>query len=285
MSRPDIGPWVNPETVDERPWETQSGIVKFFEFAVPKEGMSPRAFHIYWQKHHSPNAMNVTVFAQFMRKYNSSHRYPGTIEGIPARYKQGGPLEGAAEVWLNSVHQIGEWLGMPEYANLIQPDEPRFLSENGEIEFIIAKEERLYETDPDMHENLLTKVYLLMRRDQKLERNAFHALASAHGRDLLKCASLVRHLRKFVVSHKLLDPLPMEGFEASDIDAVFELWFDDIAAAQRFFAEPDYDALIVPREAGIFDEQASRAIVAKMRVVHDEFSFQPSTTQPMPFSW
>jgi hypothetical protein len=92
-------------------------------------------------------------------------------------------------------------------------------------------------------------------------------------------------LRKFVVSHKLLDPLPMEGFEASDIDAVFELWFDDIAAAQRFFAEPDYDALIVPREAGIFDEQASRAIVAKMRVVHDEFSFQPSTTQPMPFSW
>lgn len=285
MSNPDIGPWVNPEVQEKAPWKTQSGIVKFFEFVVPIKGMSERAFHIYWQKHHSPNVMNITVFAQFMRKYNSSHRYLAPVQGVPARYKVGGPLIGAAEVWLNSVQQVGEWLGLPEYENLIAPDEPRFLSEDGEIEFIIAKEERLFETDPDMPENGLTKVYLLTRRKSGSDRDSFHQAASDLGRHLISKPNLSRHLKKFVISHKLIDPLPLEGFEPSDIDAIFELWFEDVRAMARFFAEPEYTSEVMSKESEVFDIDSMRAMVVKMRVVHDEFSFQPSTTQPMPFNW
>lgn len=285
MTNPDPGNWIDPERTEPAPWRTQDGIVKFFEFVVPIPEMSPRAFHIYWQKHHSPNVMNITVFAQFMRKYNSSHRYPGYVAGIPDRYDQNGPHQGAAEVWLNSVQQVGQWLGLPEYETLIRPDEPRFISQAGEVEFIIAKEERLFETDPDMAENNMTKVYLLTRRRAGLEYEAFHAAASEYGGQILRQPFLARHLRKLVISHKLKDPLPIEGFNPSNIDAVIELWFDDLAAVQRFFGETAYNAVVVPAEEGLCDTSATRAIVARMRVVHDEFSFQPSTTQPMPFSW
>jgi hypothetical protein len=70
------GPWVDPERREAQPWLTHDGIVKFFEFPVRIPTMSHRAFHLYWQRHHSPNVMNVTGFAQFMRKYNSGHRFP-----------------------------------------------------------------------------------------------------------------------------------------------------------------------------------------------------------------
>lgn len=285
MTTVSPGPWVDYEKTEAEPWLTHNGIVKFFEFPVPIKEMSPRAFHLYWQKHHSPNVMNVTAFAQYMRKYNSGHAYPEKISDLPEHYDQNTPFEGAAEVWLNSLDEVGDWLGHPLYAELIQPDEPRFISQDGDCEIIVTKEERLYEPAVDMVESLKTKVYLLTTRKQGEDYDDFHSAASAHGKLILEQASLKKHLDKLVISHKLREPLPLDGFELDNIDAVYELWFADIAAMQAFFSESDYAATILPNEENIFDVDYIRTVVAKMRVVHDEFSFQPSTTQPMPFHW
>ncbi len=285
MSVQSPGPWVDYEKTEIQPWLTHTGIVKFIEFPVRIKEMSPRAFHLYWQKHHSPNVMNVTGFAQYMRKYTNGHAYPEKTSGLPAHYKQTASFEGASEVWINSLGEVGDWLAHPHYAELIQPDEPRFISQEGDCEFIVAKEERLYEPVADMVESLKTKVYLLVKRKQGQDFKAFHAGASVHGKLILEQESLRRHLNKLVVSHKLQEPLPLEGFEMDNIDAVYELWFKDITAMQAFFSEEDYVSKIIDHEEGIFDVNNIRAVVAKIRVVHDEFSFQPSTTQPMPFSW
>jgi len=121
------GPWVDPDFIEAEPWRTQHGIVKFVEFPARIDGMSSRAFHLYWQKHHSPQAMHVTAFSQFMRKYNSTHRFPDEQVALPARYDAMSRAEGAAEVWINSLSEVGDWLGNPLYPELIQPDEPRFI--------------------------------------------------------------------------------------------------------------------------------------------------------------
>jgi len=285
MTAVNPGPWVDPEKTEAEPWRTHTGIVKFFEFPVPIKTMSPRAFQLYWQKHHSPNVMNVTPFAQYMRKYNTGHTYPEAITGLPAHYNQNTPFAGAAEVWVNSLDEVGNWLGHPLYEELIQPDEPRFISQEGDCEIIVAKEERLYEPELDMVENLKTKVYLLCTRKPGMDYNTFHGAASHHGTSILEQSTLRQHLQKLIISHTLREPLPLEGFEFDNIDAVFELWFDDILALQAFFAEPVYRERILPNEGELFDSTTLRAVVAKMRVVHDEFSFQPSTTQPLPFYW
>ena len=279
------GPWVDPELVEAEPWKTQDGIVKFFEFPAPIEGMSPRAFHLYWQKHHSPHAMHVTAFSQFMRKYNSTHKYPGDPVALPARYVRMARAEGAAEVWINRLSEIEDWLGHPLYPELIQPDEPRFIAQDGSAEVVLTKEERLFKAEPDLVENLATKVYLIARRPEGSDRNAFHSAASAHAGAILDDPTLARHLIQLVVSHRLLDPLPLEGMELAPIDAVFELWFADVAAANAFFAEVGFGEAVVAREAALCGGLPLRALAAKVRVVHDEFSFQPSTTQPLPFSW
>ena len=74
------------------------------------------------------------------------------------------------------------------------------------------------------------------------------------------------------------------GMTLHDIDAVVELWFDTPQEIAPYFSEAVYRDQIAPIEREIFSG-GIRAVVAKMRVVHDEFSFQPSTTQPLPFSW
>lgn len=276
------GPWVDPELVELEPWCTQDGIVKFFEFAVRTPEMSHRAFQLYWQKHHGPNVMNVTEFAQFMRKYNTGHVYPEPVAGLPEHYEQSMFFDGAAEVWINSLSEVGDWLGQPSYEALIQPDEPRFISQNGEAEIIVTKEERLYEPDLDMVENLLTKVYVLVRKKTEDDYDNFHAAVSTHGKLILEQETLKARLEKLVISHKLREPHP-EGLPFDNIDAVLELWFKEKDVVQRFFSENDYLKKVRPNEEDVFDITNVRAIVAKMRVVHDEFSFQPSTTQPLPF--
>lgn len=279
------GPWVDPTRTDPAPWRSADGILKFFEFPVRIPEMSHRAFHLYWQKHHSPNVMNVTGFAQFMRKYNTGHVYPSRVPAVPARYRQDTPFEGAAEVWVNRWQEIGAWLGHPLYTALIQPDEPRFIAQDGRNAILVTREELILETAQDMNENGKTKVYLLVTRRAGMDRMHFHERVSSHASSIVGNAALQRHLCKMVISHRLPDPSPIEGLPATDIDAVIELWFDGLTNLAAFFAEPAYAHDVVPQEDTFVEQARLRAVVAKMRVVHDEFSFQPSVTQPLPFSW
>ncbi len=202
------GPWVDPERVEPEPWLNNDGIVKLMEFPVRHPAMSRRAFHLYWQRHHSPSVMNVTAFSQFMRKYTTAHVLPGIPDMLP-RYLQATTFEGVSEVWINRLEEVGIWLSHPVYSELIRPDEPRFIRQDGGGEFVVVKEERLHEPDRDLVESGLTKVYVLMSRlPADLEHDAFHSALSEYGHRLIERPALRKALRKFVLSHRLRDPLP-----------------------------------------------------------------------------
>jgi hypothetical protein len=278
------GPWVDPTVNEIAPWRSTTGIVKFIEFVVPIQEMDQRAFHLYWQKHHSPNVMNVTPFSQFMRKYNTGHAYPRPVTAMPGRYLQDGPFVGAAEVWLNSEKEVGDWLGHPLYAELVQPDEPRFIAQDGRTRLLVTKEEKVYSPDIDLNENDLTKVYLLYRRAERYDAESFHSGLSTVCNRIASDTAARKSLLKLTISHKLAEPNTIQGLPDSDIDAVVELWFQDRLQLRKFFQEPVLSYLS-QWETSTSGAIPARAIVAKMKVVHDEFSFQPSVTQPLPFDW
>ena len=278
------GPWVDPTLTETAPWRSTSGIVKFIEFVVPIPEMNQRAFHLYWQKHHSPNVMNVTPFSQFMRKYNTGHAYPLSVSGVPGRYRQDSPFVGAAEVWLNSETEVRDWLGHPLYAELIQPDEPRFIAQDGRTRLLVTKEERIHVPDPDLNENDRTKVYLLFAKAEHLDAERFHLGLSEACNRIASDSAARKSLLKMTISHKLAEPNSIEGLPEADIDAVVELWFEDRSQLRQFFQEPVLSELS-RWEASALDGVPTRAVVAKMKVVHDEFSFQPSVTQPLAFDW
>jgi len=284
MSLPLPGPWIDYEPREPTPWTNNDGIVKFIEFPIRRPGMSHRAFHLYWMKHHSPHVMNVTAFSQFMRKYSTGHVYPEVVPGLPAHYSQTTAFEGASEVWINGLSEVSAWLGNPLYAELIQPDELRFIRQDGSGEVIIAKEERLYEPQIDINENGLIKVYVLLKRRGDNDYDSFHRAVSTYGKAIIAETSLLNILRQFVISHRICEPWPA-GFVLAPIDAVVELWFCCREDVGRFFADKTYLKLMSYHEPVCVGAAKIRALVTKMRVVHDEFSFQPSTTQPLDFSW
>jgi EthD domain len=269
---------------ESRPWASNDGIVKFLEFPVRLPTISRRAFHLYWMRHHSPHVMNVTPFSQFMRKYSTGHAYPEPVAGLPDHYRPVASFEGAAEVWMNSLTEVSTWLVHPLYRELVQPDECRFIRQDGSVEVIISKEERPYEPDADLNENDLTKVYVLVRRFPDIDHDTFHFALSEYGRAMIAPKFLRRVLRKLVISHRIREPWP-EGLVLADIDAVIELWFASRADLEQFFTDSVCRSIIAKHEHGCIDTGRVRAVVAKMRVIHDELSFQPSTTQPLSFSW
>jgi hypothetical protein len=278
------GPWIDPDSRDDEPWSHAGGIVKFLEFPVRISAMSRRAFHLYWQRHHSPHVMNATPFSQFMRKYMTAHVCTDRVEGLPGHLLPAPLFEGAAEVWINGVDEAGNWLGHPLYAELIQPDEPRFIYNGGGVEVLMVKEQRLYDPDRDLAENNLTKLYMLGGRHARLERDPFHRAVAELGRKIVAQPALRGLLRRLVVSHRLCDPYP-DWLPPTRIDAVLELWFEGLDDLRRFFAEPAYRSAIHPLEDAAFDGSSLRAFAARLHVVHDEFSFQPTTMQPLPFNW
>jgi hypothetical protein len=284
VSTPSPGPWIDHERREETPWKSQQGIVKLLEFPVRIQAMSRRAFHLYWQRHHSPHVMNATAFSQFIRKYMTAHVYGEHIEGIPGHLRPVTYFEGAGEIWLDNVETVTDWLGHPLYSELIAPDEPRFIDATGSIEVLLVKDQRLHDPTPDLAETGLTKLYLLVQRNVGLDDDGFHSAVAEHVRLMLSKRPLRGLLRRAAVSHRLCDPYP-DWLPATQVDAVIELWFDSPAGLQAFFAEPVYAGVIQPREAALFDTTAMRIVITRLHVVHDEFSFQPTTMQPLPFRW
>lgn len=278
------GPWIDPEFREPAPWGNNDGIIKFIEFPVRSPLMSRRSFHLYWRRHHSPHVMNITSFSQYMRKYITGHKHPDAVPGLPEDFRQSTPFDGVSEVWINGLSEMGDWLGHPLYAELIQPDEKRFLLQDGSIEFIIAKEELVYAPQPDLNENGLTKLYMLLRRREDLGHDAFHSALSGYANAMAAQPNLRSIVRKLVVSHRLREPWP-EGVSLANIDAVVELSFERTSDIESLFADHSYLTAIAPRERLLVDTGSIRVLAARMHVVHDEFSFQPSTMQPFGFTW
>lgn len=283
MTAPRPGAWVNHEATCDAPWRSQEGIVKIIEFPVRRPEMSRRAFHLYWQRHHSPHVMNATGFSQFMRKYMTAHVYPQGPGGLPPQLRVVPHFEGAGEVWLNSLDDAIAWLGHPLYAELIAPDEANFVDHNGGGEVLVTKEERLHDDDRDLEETGLTKLYIAARRRVGLERADFHEAVSKYARDFVAGASLRQLVRRFVVSHRLPDPYP-EWLPPAETDVVLEMWFESRETMQRFLAEGASTRFPL-EDSGIFEASSLRAVVTRLHVVHDEFSFQSSAMQPKRFSW
>jgi hypothetical protein len=274
---------LNGDVSDATPWRHSTALVKFLEFPVRKPGLSRRDFHLYWQRHHSPHVMNITEFSRYMRKYVSAHGYEQPVAGLPARLPQSTPFDGASEVTLNSLDEIPAWLGHPLYPELIQPDELRFISQEGLGCVLLTREERIVEVALDAPESGLVRLYVLLTRQSSAEREGFHAAVSAQVRKLA-AADRRSLFAQVVVNHRLPDPLPLE-LPAPGVDAVVSLGFADIETMRAVIAAPEVEAMWASLEASVADASLTRALVTRVFVVHDELSFQPTAVQPRSFSW
>lgn len=284
QANPSPGPWVDPEHQYGSAWTATRGPVKFLEFPVRIPEMSHRAFHLYWQRHHSPHVMNATGFSQFMRKYSTAHVFPERSAGLPPHYTQDTPFEGAAEVWLSGLEEVGKWLSHPIYAELIQPDEPRFIRQDGSVEVVITREEKVLPIDRDKAETGLVKVLAMYARRDGMGRSEFHERVSALARAMVEIDALRTRISALTVSHRIADPY-VDWLPSTTIDAVAEFWFGCRTDMRAFFDDPGFAASFGTSEQQLLQQGRARAVVTRVHVVHDEYSFQPTLVQPQGLSW
>jgi len=270
---------LRPHPSGAAPWHQRDGVIKFLEFAVRRAGLSHRDFHLYWQRHHSPHVMHAVGFSRHIRKYVSAHGFEFPVSGLPARFRQVTGFDGASELWMNALDELPVWLSHPMYSELIQPDESRFLSQGGEGRVMLAAEERALDAHPDLHETGLVRLYIFLTMGQAA-REDFHAAVSKLGSDLQAAGS--QYLSGIAVNHRLDEPLPIE-LPTSGFDAVVTITMPTLRALSSMLNLPAVEE--VWKDAPVEKPDDLPSLIARLCVVHDEFSFQPTTTCPQAFSW
>lgn len=282
MPHANPGPWVDPESRSREPWGSHEGIVKILEFPRRRQEMSQRAFHLYWQRHHSPHVMNLTSFAQYIRKYTTTHVFDQRATPCPPNYESNA-ADGVGEIWINRLSELEDWFSQDCYAELIASDESVFLSEEAAPMVFLAKEEIVFDVDPDLHETNGVKAFLMFTAPKTNSYKEVHTHISSFARLLASLAETYPMIKRIAVNHRLEDPLPLE-FESCDIDGAIALHFEHSDALIEFFASPQYKEVHDASLTGTLAGFTRTFIVGRTLAIHDEFSFQPTTTQPISFS-
>jgi uncharacterized protein (TIGR02118 family) len=100
-------------------------VVKLVGCLRRKPGMSTAEFHCYWKDVHGPLVQSVTEFSRYVRKYGQGHSVADRVPGFPPPAFT--PFDGVAELWFDSVADIGKAFAEPRYLEIIRPDELKFL--------------------------------------------------------------------------------------------------------------------------------------------------------------
>ena len=100
-------------------------MVKFVGCLRRKPGMSEAEFHHYWRNIHGPLVKSVAEFSRYIRKYVQGHTVSDPVPGFPPPISP--PFDGIAELWFDSVVDIGKAFAEPRYLEIIRPDELKFL--------------------------------------------------------------------------------------------------------------------------------------------------------------
>jgi len=102
----------------------RKAMVKFIGCLKRKAGMTSEEFHRYWKEQHWPLAKSVPEFFRYVRKYVQSHTLADPAAGFSGFEA---PFDGFAELWFDSLEDVGKAFAEPRYLEIIRPDELRFL--------------------------------------------------------------------------------------------------------------------------------------------------------------
>lgn len=100
----------------------------------------------------------------------------------------------------------------------------------------------------------MLKLAILVKRNPAMTYDAFRTyLSQVHAGLVRACPASSRYIRKYVQSFVQSEEHRAHDGTASPYDALVELWFDDLAEMQAFYADPDYEANVKPDEVNFAD--------------------------------
>ena len=108
-------------------------MVKLFAMLRRKEGMTHEEFVDHWVNSHGPLIAGTPSLARHIVRYEQHVRHvPDAIAGNEG-------YDGVTVQWFDSMDGFVGFMREPEYADLIHPDEQRFLDMSGLV-YLITEE-------------------------------------------------------------------------------------------------------------------------------------------------
>ena len=108
-------------------------MVKLFALLRRRQGMSTEEFVSHWRDHHGPLIAGEPSLARHLRRYEQHVRHrPDALSGTEG-------CDGVAVQWFDSLDDFVGFMSEPAYAELVAPDEQRFLDMD-RVEFIVTEE-------------------------------------------------------------------------------------------------------------------------------------------------
>jgi uncharacterized protein (TIGR02118 family) len=111
-------------------------MVKVSVILKRKPGVSVEEFRRYWRDVHGPLLLGQSSLMRHVRRYVQCHSIADAFDGMPGVSSQ---FDGIAELWGDSVDDVKRGLADPAYAQVIRPDEERFLDLPGCV-FMVTEE-------------------------------------------------------------------------------------------------------------------------------------------------
>jgi uncharacterized protein (TIGR02118 family) len=108
-------------------------MVKLFAVLRRRQGMTTEEFVEHWRDRHGPLIASEPTLARHIVRYEQHVRHrPDALSGNEG-------IDGVAVQWFDSIDGFVGFMSEPAYAELVAPDEQRFLDME-RIEFIITEE-------------------------------------------------------------------------------------------------------------------------------------------------
>ena len=108
-------------------------MVKLFALLRRRTGMTTEEFVEHWRDRHGPLIANEPTLARHIRRYEQHVRHrPDMLSGTK-------DCDGVAVQWFDTIDDFVGFMSEPKYAELVAPDELRFLDME-RVEFIITEE-------------------------------------------------------------------------------------------------------------------------------------------------
>jgi hypothetical protein len=108
-------------------------VVVMFALLRRNPDLTTEQFVEHWKERHGPLIAGTPELARHI------HRYEQHVRHRPDGLSGNDDLDGVAVQWYRTIDDFAAFISEPAYAELIAPDERRFL-DVGRIEFIITEE-------------------------------------------------------------------------------------------------------------------------------------------------
>ena len=233
-------------------------MIKLVCFLRRRPGMDLAAFHRHWLESHGPLIAGTPELARHIVRYEQNHR----LDAEDAL--QRGDFDGATVQWLESMDAFRAFVAEPAYAELVAPDEKRFL-DRADLVVLFTEAEEVIVDGGAAREKAAVKLLCLLRRRAGLGADAFHAhWRGPHAALFRDTPALARHILAYHQSHQTADDRERAAAPGArpSWDGLAEQWYASRADFDAMVAEPAYAERVVPDEDQMMERDALRFFLA-----------------------